>query len=78
MAVEYVDDPAESGGNCRRRQHIGNILVLGGIDQFPESRSIVFSEEVAGDFSAGGTALMLAVRVEMEGRVVGVVETGGL
>lgn len=47
----------------------GSILVLGGIDQFPESRSRVFMEEAPGDFSAGGTGVMLAVRVEMEGRV---------
>jgi hypothetical protein len=47
------------------------ILVLCGIDQFPESRSIVFSDAFPGDFSAGRGMLLviLAVRVEIEGNV---------
>ena len=49
----------------------GNLLVLCGIDQLPESRSMVLSEICAGDFSAGctGWPFMLAVSVEMDGRV---------
>lgn len=44
--------------------------MLCGIDQFPESRSIVFKEELPGDFSEGcPVAFMFAVRVEIEGRV---------
>lgn len=41
----------------------------------PESRSSVFRDEVAGDFSDGGmlTPPMLAVRVEIEGNVWAVV-----
>lgn len=47
------------------------ILVLWGIDQFPESRSTVFKEAFPGDFSAGRGILLaiLAVRVEIEGSV---------
>lgn len=45
--------------------------MLCAIDQFPESRSIVFNEELPGDFSegCGPVALMFAVRVDIEGRV---------
>lgn len=45
--------------------------MLWGIDQFPESRSIVFNDTLPGDFSAGGAAVlvMLAVNVDIEGRV---------
>lgn len=45
--------------------------MLCGIDQFPESRSMVFSEELPGDFSegCGPVTFMFAVRVDMEGRV---------
>lgn len=44
--------------------------MLCGIDQFPESRSIVFKEELPGDFSDGLMAVpMLAVNVEIEGNV---------
>lgn len=41
------------------------------MDQLPESRSIVFSDELPGDFSEGcGIGeFMLAVSVDMEGRV---------
>lgn len=45
--------------------------MLCGIDQFPESRSIVFREALPGDFSDGLTpaAPMFAVNVEIEGNV---------
>jgi hypothetical protein len=43
------------------------LLVLWGMDQFPESRSIVFNDALPGDFSA--VLVMLAVRVDIEGRV---------
>ena len=45
--------------------------MLWGIDQFPESRSIVFKEAFPGDFSdEWPTALlMFAVSVDMDGRV---------
>lgn len=49
----------------------GGLLVLCGIDQFPESRSMVFSDAFPGDFSAAFTPapFMLAVRVDIDGRV---------
>lgn len=49
------------------------------MDQFPESRSIVFKEVFPGDFSAGGGAVlvMLAVRVDIDGSVC-VEDTGGV
>lgn len=44
--------------------------MLCGMDQVPESRSMVFSEAWPGDFSAGAAVLViLAVKVDMEGRV---------
>lgn len=66
-----MDDPTWS---APRRSHSilgeGLLLVLCGIDQFPESRSIVFSEPFPGDFSAVAPVPgIFAVRVEMEGRV---------
>jgi hypothetical protein len=71
VALEYVEDPRSSACCRTLLRRGGDILVLWGIDQLPESRSIVFIEEDAGDFSHGGTLAlaMLAVRVEMEGRV---------
>jgi hypothetical protein len=39
------------------------------MDQFPESRSIVFSDELPGDFSDVFTPFMFAVRVDMDGSV---------
>jgi hypothetical protein len=50
--------------------------VLCGIDQFPESRSIVLRDVFPGDFSEGLTPVILAVRVEIEGRVC--VEAAGV
>jgi hypothetical protein len=46
-----------------------SVLVLCGIDQFPESRSMVLRDEFPGDFSEGLTPVILAVSVEIEGRV---------
>lgn len=44
------------------------LLALCGIDQFPESRSIVFSEELPGDFSAEVPVPgIFAVKVEIDG-----------
>lgn len=43
--------------------------MLCGIDQFPESRSMVFSDELPGDFSAVPVPGMFAVNVEIDGRV---------
>lgn len=45
--------------------------MLCGIDQFPESLSMVFKEELPGDFSDGLTPAgpMFAVNVEIEGNV---------
>lgn len=40
------------------------------MDQFPESRSIVFKEELPGDFSVGFPGpVIFAVKVEIEGKV---------
>lgn len=65
-----MDDPTWS---APRRSHSvlgeGLLLVLCGIDQFPESRSIVFSEPFPGDFSEAPVLGIFAVRVEIEGRV---------
>ena len=49
------------------------------MDQFPESRSIVFREAFPGDFSAwvGMPPAILAVKVEIDGRVW-VDDTGGV
>lgn len=64
-----MEDPT---GSAPRRSHSvpgeGLLLVLCGIDQFPESRSIVFSD-APGDFSGAPVPGMFAVRVEIEGRV---------
>lgn len=49
--------------------------MLCGIDQLPESRSIVFSDEFPGDFSEG-LVVMLAVSVDIDGRVC--VEAAGV
>lgn len=53
-----------------------DLLVLCGMDQLPESRSMVVSEAWPGDFSAGAVGFMPAVRVDIEGRVCDEVVTG--
>ena len=47
------------------------LRVLGGIDQFPESRWTVLTGKFTGEFSEnadGGPFVMFAVSVEIEGR----------
>ena len=61
-------------GQCqsldRASPSVGLLLVLCGIDQFPESRSIVFNDELPGDLSwAFPVPFIFAVSVEMDGRV---------
>lgn len=57
-----------ASGNQNQRH--GGSLVLWGIDQFPESRSMVFNEACAGDFSVVcPEPFTPAVREDMDGRV---------
>lgn len=71
VVLEYVEDPAKLAICVITDDIAGHLLVLCGIDQFPESRSTVFIEEFPGDLShaGGGPVFILAVSVEIEGRV---------